>query len=136
MRITINAVTNAEIFPFDAELVELALLPPLVVFVEFVYLTRKISPVASVETYNRPFASKASPTGLYQHNDRHTSYIHWGNYYFLPPPQRRYTTDFGILFRCGSVRLVECRSRSMGCRRLYILWGDLDSRNHGNLPGL
>ena len=41
-----------------AELVELGPVD------ELVYLTRKISPVASEEIYNRPWVSKASPTGL------------------------------------------------------------------------
>ena len=57
---TINANTNPEKVFFVPELTE----PEPVPDDELVYLIRKISPVASEDTYSRPFASNAIPTGL------------------------------------------------------------------------
>jgi hypothetical protein len=57
---TINANTNAEKLFFVPVLTD----PEPEVNEVLVYLIRKISPDASEETYNRFFASNATPTGL------------------------------------------------------------------------
>jgi len=57
---TITANTNAENLFF----VPILTAPEPTANEEFVYLIRKISPVASDETYNRFLASNANPTGL------------------------------------------------------------------------